>query len=684
MPVQDEMEYLPQGLASHPMVQRRASVFQDLITVFRKNTLGRINRSSSTSDPNRHSKDDIFHHFGKFHFHETDAFLGKSDHRDETDEDGKPLTRQVLLERIRQKKEVIGKLRCQPWSMSRKKRTLKLAQKYLEQHESRVSRTHLYMEEFRKRMRLLKRSFSNIKTYLIPWEGKIKRIESHFGSVVSSYFTFLRWIVFVNVIITLIIFALVVLPETLADAAADEARRNRTLTRKEIPANERVHADEIAVVWHYDGYLRYSPLFYGYYSDDEFLGQKYPLPLAYFLVTIFIFAYSFFAILRKMAANARMSKLSGSKAEQYIFNWRVFTGWDYTIGNQETASNTVMAIVIKLRESIADCRVSLGSKFRCLQFTLRVIANIVICGMLAFSIYCISFAVQKSQTAVEQEGNLFTKNQVPSVVATITHVFPMIFDLIGRLENYHPRTALRAHLTRVLVLYVLNYLTLIVALFDKMDAIRKKDPSLDFSVAREKRQLGGRNPNIPRPPPYASRTFENRTDLLRFIERSTRRFDQNRTTRSAPTTPFTVAPQFGPVNVNNPNVILRNGTLSKIFEAKRIGPAPLPIYTPPPRTYPPHEPGKVKERYGGPDFHPTRSYPKLTTTSRPRITRPPSTRKLLTEGTTSTEQADPEDPEDPVTIINENISEEAVSVSEEEFFQNGNFLLIMLNFIKTI
>ncbi|KAK6044534.1 hypothetical protein COOONC_17961 [Cooperia oncophora] len=133
-----------------------------------------------------------------------------------------------------------------------------------------------------------------------------------------------------------------------------------------------------------------------------------------------------------------------------------------------------------------------------------------------------------------------------------------------------------------------------------MDAIRKKDPSLEFNGEREKRQLGGRNPNIPRPPPYASRTFENRTDLLRFIERSTRRFDQNRTTRSAPTTPFTVrGSSIWPSTVNNPNVIMRNGTLSKIFEAKRIGPAPLPIYTPPPRTHPPHEPGKVKEvRYG--------------------------------------------------------------------------------------
>jgi hypothetical protein len=201
-----------------------------------------------------------------------------------------------------------------------------------------------------------------------------------------------------------------------------------------------------------------------------------------------------------MASNASNSKMAGSKAEQYIFNWKVFTGWDYSIGNPETASNNFMAVIIKLRESIAECRVQTREKFQCFRFSVRVLANMAILAMLAFSIYCITFAVKSSQT-IENKGNLLTKNQVPTIVATITHVFPMIFDLIGRAENYHPRTAHRAHLARVLVLYVLNYMTLIIALFEKLDNIRDaktivEDDTNLTSVTKSRRQIVQNNLNI--------------------------------------------------------------------------------------------------------------------------------------------------------------------------------------------
>ncbi|CAK5120803.1 unnamed protein product [Meloidogyne enterolobii] len=175
-----------------------------------------------------------------------------ADDEEAADTSGRPLTRQHLLNKIREKKEVINKLRCQPWNMNRKRRTLRLAQKYLEQNESKVSKTHLYKEELVKRWRQFLRWLGNIWIYFVPWESRIKRIESQFGSVVSSYFTFLRWVICINFTITVVIIAFIVVPECIADAIADPERKNRTAGRKQISPEELRHANELAVVWHFD------------------------------------------------------------------------------------------------------------------------------------------------------------------------------------------------------------------------------------------------------------------------------------------------------------------------------------------------------------------------------------------------------------------------------------------------
>ncbi|VDK67464.1 unnamed protein product [Onchocerca ochengi] len=586
----DGSAVIPPALFARSSV-RHGSVFSDLITVFRRNNShsNRLLRQFSHSSTSKSRKNK----------QEEETFLtpttctNDQSQEEDSDENGKPMSRQLLLDKIREKKEVIGKLRCQPWNMNRKRRTLRLAQKYVAQHELRVSKTNLLKVTLKKKWCAFCRWADNVKIYLIPWESKIKRIESHFGSVVSSYFTFLRWIVYVNLMITLIIISFIVIPEMLADAAADPGRVNRTASRKIIPPRELKHADEL------QGYLKYSPLFYGYYSNDEFVGGRirYAVPLAYFIITLFVFGYSCFAILRKMAMNARLSKLSDNKTDQYIFSWKLFGGWDYTIGNSETASNTAMAIVIKIRESIVECRVDLVKKFKPLLFLARVIANAIILSMLAFSIYTISFAVQTSET-VETTGSLFTKNQVPTIIATITNVFPMIFDLIGQIERYHPRTALRAHLTRVLVLYVLNYITFILALFEKLDKIR--DDEL-MKIINEQNAMFLHDNQYSTSAKFHSRNFANikqadmfaKTSLERFsnfYQKSFQIHEERRRKRQISSTMkpvakfpsgITVESHYGPIGLNNPSALLANRTYPwdpKRFQAIRIGPPWLPTF----------------------------------------------------------------------------------------------------------
>lgn len=60
----------------------------------------------------------------------------------------------------------------------------------------------------------------------------------------------------------------------------------------------------ITVTFHclFQGYLKYSPIFYGYYSNREMTEEGYRLPLAYLLSSLTMYIFSFFVILRKWVA----------------------------------------------------------------------------------------------------------------------------------------------------------------------------------------------------------------------------------------------------------------------------------------------------------------------------------------------------------------------------------------------
>ncbi|NXG26493.1 TMC3 protein, partial [Grallaria varia] len=380
-----------------------------------------------------------------------------------------------IFQNIQYQKEIMSNIRCRPWPMRQKLRVLRQAKEVVLKYEGRLTRTRGYQAAGAELWRKFIRLAYNFVVIFIPWEMRIKKIESHFGSGVASYFIFLRWLFGINIVLTIMTGAFVVLPELLAGAPFGST------VSKTIPKEHIASAQDLDTIWSlgarlkplFLGYLQYSVLFYGYYGRDRKIGKAgYRLPLAYFLVGMAVFAYSFIILLKKMAKNSRMSLASASD-ENYTFCWRLFCAWDYLIGNPEAAESKAAAIVNSIREAILEEQEKKKSKNLAVTISLRILANILVLLSLAGSIYIIYFVVDRSQKLerIKKELTLWEKNEVSVVVSLITMIAPSAFELVAALEMYHPRTTLRFQLARVLVLYLGNLYSLIIALLDKVNSM---------------------------------------------------------------------------------------------------------------------------------------------------------------------------------------------------------------------
>ncbi|NXL45578.1 TMC3 protein, partial [Podilymbus podiceps] len=386
-----------------------------------------------------------------------------------------------IFQNIQYQKEIMSNIRCRPWPMRQKLRALRQAKEIVLKYEGRLTRTRGYQAAGAELWRKFIRLAYNFVVIFIPWEMRIKKIESHFGSGVASYFIFLRWLFGINIVLTIMTGAFVVLPELLAGAPFGST------VSKTIPKEHIASAQDLDTIclWSLQGYLQYSVLFYGYYGRDRKIGKAgYRLPLAYFLVGMAVFAYSFIILLKKMAKNSRMSLASASD-ENYTFCWRLFCAWDYLIGNPEAAESKAAAIVNSIREAILEEQEKKRSKNLAVTISLRIIANILVLLSLAGSIYIIYFVVDRSQRLerTKKELTLWEKNEVSVVVSLITMIAPSAFELVAALEMYHPRTTLRFQLARVLVLYLGNLYSLIIALLDKVDSMSLTDSDVNSNAS---------------------------------------------------------------------------------------------------------------------------------------------------------------------------------------------------------
>uniref|UniRef100_UPI0037E71C48 transmembrane channel-like protein 1 n=1 Tax=Semicossyphus pulcher TaxID=241346 RepID=UPI0037E71C48 len=388
-----------------------------------------------------------------------------------------------LKEAVDERKKLIQGLRGKPWPMKKKLVTLRESQEFVEKYEGALGKgkgrkLYAYKVMMTKKWMKFQRDFENFKTTCIPWEMKIKEIESHFGSSVASYFIFLRWMYGINMILFGLTFGLVMVPEALM------GRPYGSIPRKTVPRAEEAGAMDFAVLWDFGGYAEYSVLFYGYYNNQRAIGWlKFRMPLSYFLVGVGTVAYSYMVVIRTMARNANESGVGDDNS--FNFSWKIFTSWDYLIGNPETADNKFASITTSFKEAILEEQESRKDDNIHLTRFLRVLANFLVLCCLAGSGYLIYFVVRRSQKfALDglENHTWWERNEVNMVMSLLGMFCPMLFDVISTLENYHPRVALQWQLGRIFALFLGNLYTFIIALMDEINLKREEEKIIKFNI----------------------------------------------------------------------------------------------------------------------------------------------------------------------------------------------------------
>lgn len=78
---------------------------------------------------------------------------------------------------------------------------------------------------------------------------------------------------------------------------------------------------------------------------------------------------------------------------------------------------------------------------------LRIFTNVNMVWMLGSSVYAVIYVVDRS-TQSEAESTTWRKYEITVVMTLIGTFFPIVFEGLGVLESYHPRTTLRVQLAR--------------------------------------------------------------------------------------------------------------------------------------------------------------------------------------------------------------------------------------------
>ncbi|XP_053393391.1 transmembrane channel-like protein 7 isoform X2 [Mercenaria mercenaria] len=299
--------------------------------------------------------------------------------------------------------------------------------------------------------------------FLKLWRGHMKKIEGHFGTGVLSYFLFLKWLFYINIPVFVLTFGFVILPQILYRHMVQEGKaypQNVSFTGKELLTGA--------------GWFEETELYYGYYTyetfsitKDSYYNMKYAYLFTcggYYLLCLIILALS-------ISKSYKKNYIEGSGAFDFYYVSRVFCGWDYGITAKNSATLKHKGIFNELKEYLSGSRKEEKEKTfgeKCKWFSIRVVTNLLILGMIGGSGYLI-FYISDTQS-VNVDIPVLSEMAMPLCVSGVNLVLPFIFSVIARVESYEkPKNELYINMTRTMLLKAVTLGVLVYFWYQRLE-----------------------------------------------------------------------------------------------------------------------------------------------------------------------------------------------------------------------
>ncbi|KAM8841968.1 transmembrane channel-like protein 7 [Synchiropus picturatus] len=338
----------------------------------------------------------------------------------------------------------------------------------------------------RRYLRRLKDDVQEWVSSIELWRGDIHLIEGMFGTGILSYFSFLRFLVMLNLIIFTLMFGFVMLPIIIAPHASGNITYNINDGGicSVYPGSARrglvLFHEHITDLLSGGGFLEQTYLFYGYYRAHKvhFPNMSYNLPLAYLLVTIAYLFLSLFWIVKRSASGFKRNLIQDEDRFQSFCN-KIFAGWDFCITNPNAARLKRSSLLYELRTDLEEERIKQKiadrtRKEKCRIYLIRFFLNIFVIGLLAGCFYAIYLATIFSQEAQLKNAKVnfivdLICEYLPSIVITLANfVTPLFVSVIINYEDYSPVFEIRFTLIRCVFMRLSSIAVLLLSLWSQI------------------------------------------------------------------------------------------------------------------------------------------------------------------------------------------------------------------------